>query len=52
MEHLNIDFDVVIPLALKDIFILKKNIFFIRLNIKPARIYIITNKSLTKKIIN
>lgn len=38
------NFDLVIPLALKDIFILKKNIHFIRLNINPSRIYILTNK--------
>jgi len=44
MNQLSFKFDLVIPLALKDVFILKKNIHFIRLNINPSRIYILTNR--------
>lgn len=39
-------FDIIIPLALKDIFIIRKNVYYINKYLSPSSIYIVTNKNL------
>ncbi len=42
------EFDLVIPMAIKDLLLVKKNIYFINKFIKPSRIYIISNRKCFK----